>query len=166
MKAIAYQKYGSADVLEVKEVRKPDIESDRVLLRVRAASANPYDWHFMRGVPYIARLMATGLRRPKHSVLGTDVAGEVEAVGNAVTRFRPGDEVFGFVGSGGFAEYVSAPEKLLAVKPANLSFQQAATVPLAAVNPLPSPPDARAVPSGQQGLIVGAACGGRAVAVP
>src|SRR5207245_8194180 len=159
MKAIAYQKYGSADVLEVKEVRKPDIESDRVLLRVRAASANPYDWPFMRGVPYIARLMATGLRRPKHSVLGTDVAGEVEAVGNAVTRFRPGDEVFGFVGSGGFAEYVSAPEKLLAVKPANLSFQQAATVPLAAVSALQGLRDAGAIRSGQKVLIVGASGG-------
>jgi len=159
MKAIAYEGYGSADVLEVKEVRKPDIESDRVLLRVRAASANPYDWHVMRGVPYIARLMATGLRKPKYSVLGTDVAGEVEVVGNAVTRFRPGDEVFGFVGSGGFAEYVSAPEKLLAVKPANLSFQQAATVPLAAVTALQGLRDAGAIRSGQKVLIVGASGG-------
>ncbi len=159
MKAIAYEGYGSADVLEVKEVRKPDIESDGVLLRVRAASANPYDWHVMRGVPYIARLMATGLRKPKSSVLGTDVAGEVEVVGNAVTRFRPGDEVFGFVGSGGFAEYVSAPEKLLAVKPANLSFQQAATVPLAAVTALQGLRDAGAIRSGQKVLIVGASGG-------
>jgi len=159
MKAIAYEGYGSADVLEVKEVRKPDIESDGVLLRVRAASANPYDWHVMRGVPYIARLMATGLRKPKSSVLGTDVAGEVEVVGNAVTRFRPGDEVFGFVGSGGFAEYVSAPEKLLAVKPANLSFQQAATVPLAAVTALQGLRDAGAIRPGQKVLIVGASGG-------
>jgi len=159
MKAIAYEGYGSADVLEVKEVRKPDIESDRVLLRVRAASANPYDWHVMRGVPYIARLMATGLRKPKSSVLGTDVAGEVEVVGNAVTRFRPGDEVFGFVGSGGFAEYVSAPEKLLAVKPATLSFQQAATVPLAAVTALQGLRDAGAIRPGQKVLIVGASGG-------
>src|SRR5713226_4082021 len=159
MKAIAYEGYGSADVLEVKEVRKPHIESDGVLLRVRAASANPYDWHVMRGVPYIARLMATGLRKPKSSVLGTDVAGEVEVVGNAVTRFRPGDEVFGFVGSGGFAEYVSAPEKLLAVKPANLSFQQAATVPLAAVTALQGLRDAGEIRSGQKVLIVGASGG-------
>jgi len=159
MKAIAYEGYGSADVLEVKEVRKPDIESDGVLLRVRAASANPYDWHVMRGVPYIARLMATGLRKPKSSVLGTDVAGEVEVVGNAVTRFRPGDEVFGFVGSGGFAEYVSAPEKLLAVKPATLSFQQAATVPLAAVTALQGLRDAGAIRPGQKVLIVGASGG-------
>jgi len=159
MKAIAYQEYGSADVLEVKDVRKPDVESDKVLLRVRAASANPYDWHFMRGVPYIARLAATGLRKPKHSVLGTDVAGEVEAVGHAVTRFRPGDEVFGFVGSGGFAEYVSAPEKLLAVKPTNLTFQQAATVPLAAVTALQGLRDAGGIRSGQKVLIVGASGG-------
>lgn len=113
----------------------------------------------MRGVPYIARLMATGLRKPRHSVLGTDVAGEVEAVGNAVTRFQPGDEVFGFVGSGGFAEYVSAPEKLLAMKPANLSFQQAATVPLAAVTALQGLRDAGEIRSGQKVLIVGASGG-------
>ena len=159
MKAIAYQEYGSADVLEVKDVRKPDVESDRVLLRVRAASANPYDWHFMRGVPYIARLMATGLRKPKYSILGSDVAGEVEAVGSAVTRFQPGDEVFGFVGSGGFAEYVAAPEKLLALKPATLSFQQAATVPLAAVTALQGLRDAGEIQSGQKVLIVGASGG-------
>ena len=109
MKAIAYEAYGSADVLEVKDIPKPDIDGDRVLIRIRAASANPYDWHFMRGLPLIARA-SMGLRKPKYSLLGTDVAGEVEAVGDAVTRFRPGDEVFGFVGSGGFAEYVSAPD--------------------------------------------------------
>ena len=159
MKAIAYEEYGSADVLELKDVRKPAVVDDSVLVRVRAASANPYDWHFMRGVPYIARLVATGLRRPKHSVLGSDVAGEVEAVGNAVTRFRPGDEVFGFVGSGGFAEYVSAPEKLLALKPINLSFQQAATVPLAAVTALQGLRDVGEIRSGQKVLIVGASGG-------
>ena len=159
MKAIAYEAFGSADVLELKEVRKPDVEPGGVLVRVRAASANPYDWHVMRGVPYVARLMGVGLRKPKDSVLGTDVAGEVEAVGNAVTRFRPGDEVFGFVGSGGFAEYVSAPEKLLAVKPANLSFQQAATVPLAAVTALQGLRDAGEIRSGQKVLIVGASGG-------
>ena len=159
MKAIAYKEYGSADVLELKEIRKPDVEGDAVLVRVRAASANPYDWHFMRGVPYIARLMATGLRKPKHSVLGTDVAGEVEAVGTAVTRFRSGDEVYGFVGAGGFAEYVSAPEKLLAIKPANLSFEQAATVPLAAVTALQGLRDAGEIRSGQKVLIVGASGG-------
>jgi NADPH:quinone reductase-like Zn-dependent oxidoreductase len=159
MKAIAYAEYGSADVLELKEVGKPDVEGDSVLVRVRAASANPYDWHFMRGIPYIARLSATGLRKPKHSLLGSDMAGEVEAVGNAVTRFRPGDEVFGFVGAGGFAEFVSAPEKLLALKPANLSFEQAATVPLAAVTALQGLRDAGKIRSGQKVLIVGASGG-------
>ena len=159
MKAIAYEEYGSADVLEIRDVRKPNIEGDQLLVRVRAASANPYDWHFMRGIPYIARLMATGLRKPKQSVLGTDVAGEVEAVGNSVTRFRPGDEVFGFVGSGGFAEYVSAPEKLLAFKPANLTFQQAATVPLAGVTALQGLRDAGEIRPGQKVLIIGASGG-------
>jgi NADPH:quinone reductase-like Zn-dependent oxidoreductase len=159
MKAIAYAEYGSPDVLEVKDVGKPEVEPDEVLVRVRAASANPYDWHFMRGVPYIARLAATGLRKPKHSVLGSDVAGEIEAVGSAVTRFRRGDEVFGFVGSGGFAEYVAAPEKLLALKPANLSFPQAATVPLAAVTALQGLRDAGEIRSGQKVLIVGASGG-------
>src|SRR2546429_6673629 len=159
MKAIAYEKYGSADVLELKEVRKPEIEGDRVLVRILAASANPYDWHFMRGVPYIARPAAMGVRKPNHTLLGSDVAGEVEAVGNAVTRFRPGDEVFGFVGEGGFAEYVSAPERLLALKPINLSFEKAATVPLAAVTALQGLRDAGEIRSGEQVLIVGASGG-------
>jgi NADPH:quinone reductase-like Zn-dependent oxidoreductase len=160
MNAIAYEHYGSADVLELKEARTPAIEGgDGVLVRVRAASANPYDWHYMRGLPYIARVMATGVRKPKHSVLGTDIAGEVEAVGNAVTRFRTGDEVFGFVGAGGFADYVSAPEKLLALKPANLGFEQAATVPLAAVTALQGLRDAGKIRSGQKVLIVGASGG-------
>jgi NADPH:quinone reductase-like Zn-dependent oxidoreductase len=159
MQAIAYEEYGSADVLELKDIAKPAVEGDRVLLRVHAASANPYDWHFMRGVPYLARLSAAGLRKPKHALLGTDVAGQVEAVGSAVTRFRPGDEVYGSVGSGGFAEYVSAPEKLLALKPANLSFQEAATVPLAGVTALQGLRDAGQIRSGQKVLIVGASGG-------
>src|SRR3989454_5077573 len=158
MKAIAYKAYGSADILEVKDVPKPDVDADRVLIRVRAACANPYDWHFMRGLPLIART-SMGLRKPKYSLLGSDVAGEVEAVGDAVTRFRPGDDVFGFVGSGGFAEFVSAPEKLLALKPDNLSFEQAATVPLAAVTALQGLRDAGELQSGQKVLIVGASGG-------
>src|SRR5712692_11043275 len=158
MKAIAYEAYGSADVLKVKDVAKPAVENDRILIRVRAASANPYDWHFMRGLPLIARA-SMGLRKPKYSLLGSDVAGEVEAVGDAVTRFRPGDDVFGFVGSGGFAEFVSAPEKLLALKPDNLSFEQAATVPLAAVTALQGLRDAGELQSGQKVLIVGASGG-------
>jgi NADPH:quinone reductase-like Zn-dependent oxidoreductase len=159
MKAIAYEEFGSADVLELKEVRKPEVEGGEVLVRVRAASPNPYDWHFMRGMPYIARLTATGLRKPKKPVLGSDMAGEVEAVGDDVTRFRPGDEVFGFVRAGGFAEYVSAPEELLAMKPANLSFEQAATVPLAALTALQGLRDVGEIRSGQKVLIVGASGG-------
>lgn len=126
---------------------------------MRAASPNPYDWHYVRGVPYIARLTAVGLLKPKNRLLGSDMAGEVEAVGDAVTRFRPGDEVFGFVGSGGFAEYVSAPEKLLALKPRNLSFQKAATIPLAALTALQGLRDAGKIRSGQKVLIVGASGG-------
>jgi NADPH:quinone reductase-like Zn-dependent oxidoreductase len=159
MKGIAFEDYGSPDVLELKDVHKPAVNDDAVLVRVRAASANPYDWHFMRGLPYIARLIATGLARPKFSVLGTDVAGEVEAVGNSVTRFRPGDDVYGAVGWGSFAEYVSAPEKLLALKPANLSVEQAATVPLAGVTALQGLRDAGQIRSGQKVMIVGASGG-------
>src|SRR5205807_9902357 len=117
MKAIAYEKYGSADVLALKEVRKPEIEGDRVLVRILAASANPYGWHFMRGVPYIARPAAMGVRKPNHTPLGRDVAGEDGAVGNAVTRLRAGDEVVGFVGIAGFAEPISAPDRRLALEP-------------------------------------------------
>ena len=159
MRAITCKKYGSADVLELRDVAKPGVEGDSVLVRVRAASANPYDWHFMRGVPYIARLMATGVRKPKQTVPGTDVAGEVESVGDAVTRFRPGDQVFGQVGRGSFAEYVSAPERLLALKPTNLSFEQAATVPLAGVTALQGLRDAGGIRTGQKVMIVGASGG-------
>jgi NADPH:quinone reductase-like Zn-dependent oxidoreductase len=109
MKAVAHEEFGSPDVLEVKEIPQPQVGSDEVLVRVRAASPNPWDWHFMRALPYIARPQA-GWRKPKKPVLGSDMAGEVEAVGEGVTRFKPGDEVFGFVGAGAFAEYVSAPK--------------------------------------------------------
>lgn len=159
MKAIAYDQFGSADVLELREVHKPEARGIQVLVRIRAASPNPYDWHFMRGLPYIARLTALGLRKPKNQLLGSDMAGAVEAVGDGVTRFQPGDEVFGCIGSGGFAEYVAAPENLLALKPANLSFQQAATVPLAGLTALQGLRDAGKVRSGQKVLIVGAAGG-------
>jgi len=159
MKAIAYEAFGTADVLELKEVPKPEVGPDEVLVRVRAASANPYDWHVMRGLPYVARLMGVGLRKPKDSVLGTDVAGDVEAVGKAVTRLRPGDDVFGFVGAGSFAEYVAAPEKLLALKPGNLSAEQAATVPLAATTALQGLRDVGEIRPGQKVLIVGASGG-------
>jgi len=160
MQAITSERFGSADVFELREVPKPAVNAGEVLVRVRATSANPWDWHFMRGLPYIARLIGgIGVRKPKKSVLGTDIAGEVEAVGSEVTRFRPGDEVFGFVGGGGFADYVSAPEGRLALKPANLSFEQAATVPLAAVTALQGLRDVGEIRSGQKVMIVGASGG-------
>ena len=109
MKAIVYDKYGSPDVLELQEIDKPVVKDDEVLVRVRAASANPADWHFMRGVPYIMRPQS-GLGKPKNGVLGRDISGQVEAVGKDVTRFHTGDEVFGDVETGGFAEYRTVSE--------------------------------------------------------
>jgi NADPH:quinone reductase-like Zn-dependent oxidoreductase len=109
MKAIVYHEYGSPDVLELKDIDKPLVKDNEVLVRIHAASVNRLDWHLMRGRPYIARLK-TGLRKPKDRVLGADVAGQVEAVGKHVTKFHPGDEVFGSLfgqGFGAFAEYVS-----------------------------------------------------------
>lgn len=134
MKAIVYTKYGSPDVLELKEVEKPTPKAHKVLIKVHAASANPADWHLMRGEPFIARF-ANGLRKPKNTRLGADVAGRVEAIGNSVTHFQVGDAVFGELplnGMGSFADYVCVPETLLALKPANLTFDQAAA-PLAAL---------------------------------
>jgi len=160
MKAITYGEFGSPDVLELNEIPKPEVQPDQVLVRVRAASVNPYDWHYMRGLPYIARVAGgAGLRKPKNRVLGGDIAGEVEAVGAQVTRVRPGDHVFGFVGAGGLAEYVSAPVEFLALKPANLSFQQAASVPLAAMTALQGLRDVGKIWAGQKVLIVGASGG-------
>jgi NADPH:quinone reductase-like Zn-dependent oxidoreductase len=158
MKAIVYHEYGSPDVLELQDVDKPVVEDDEVLVRVRAASANPADWHFMRGVPYVMRPQS-GLRKPKNGFLGRDIAGEVEAVGNDVTGFRPGDEVFANVESGGFAEYASVAEGLLVATPVNLTFEQAAAVPLAALTALQGLRDAGHVQPEQKVLIIGASGG-------
>ena len=158
MKAIAQEEFGPPDTLELKEVDKPAVKDGEVLVRVRAASPNPWDWHFMRGMPYISRPQA-GWRKPKNTVLGSDMAGEVEAVGNEVTSFRPGDEVFGFVGHGAFAEFVSVPEDVLAPKPAGVSFEQAATVPLAAMPALQGLRDVGGLKAGERVLIVGASGG-------
>ena len=120
MKAVAYTKYGSPDeVLEVKEVEKPTPRGDEVLIKIHATSINFGDWGFVRGEPFIVRLMGAGLFRPRNEILGSDIAGRVEAIGEDVKRFQPGDEVFGELalhGWGGFAEYVSAPEKVLGLK--------------------------------------------------
>jgi NADPH:quinone reductase-like Zn-dependent oxidoreductase len=158
LKAITYHRYGPPDVLELQDVDEPVMNDDDVLVRVRAASANPRDWHFMRGVPYFVRLQA-GLRKPKDVRLGSDIAGVVEAVGGNVTRFRPGDEVVADVVQGGFAEYACISEDLAGAKPANLTFEQAAAVPLAALTALQGLRDYGRVQPGQKVLIVGAAGG-------
>ena len=157
MQAITYHQYGPPDVLELETVELPALGDDEVLVRVRAASVNPRDWHYLRGLPYIMRPI--GLRIPKDGGLGSDMAGQVEAVGRAVTGFRPGDEVYAFVLAGGFAEYARVPENVLGPKPANLSFEQAAAVPLAALTALQGLRDHGRVQPGQRVLIVGASGG-------
>jgi len=142
-------------------VDTPVPAADEVLVRVRATSVNPYDWHHMRGEPRVARLMpgTLGLRAPKLRILGGDMAGQVEAVGEDVTEFRPGDDVFALLEQGGFAEYVSVPERLLARKPANLSYEQAAAVPMAATTALLSLRDVARIEPGQKVLVNGASGG-------
>lgn len=161
MKALVVRSYGSPDVLELTDIDKPVPGADEVLVRVRATSVQPYDWHHMRGEPYIARLMpgTIGLRGPLISILGADVAGEVEAIGGDVTEFRPGDEVFALVKEGAFAEYMCVKEGQLAPKPKNLSFEQAAAVPLAAITALVGLRDEGRLQPGHQVLINGASGG-------
>ncbi|MFJ8019502.1 NAD(P)-dependent alcohol dehydrogenase [Streptomyces sp. NPDC096311] len=157
MKAIAQDRYGSPDVLELREVDKPVVADHDVLVRVHAAAVNARDWHLMRGDPYLARLVL-GLSRPKTKIRGTDFAGRVEAVGRNVKRFRPGDEVFGEV-DGAFAEYVCAQDNVVEPKPAGLSFEQAAAVPLAGNTALMGLRDLGQVQPGQQVLVNGASGG-------
>jgi NADPH:quinone reductase-like Zn-dependent oxidoreductase len=158
MKAIVQDEYGSPDMLELREIDRPEVGDDGVLVRVHAASVNPADWYAMAGTPYVARPQM-GLRKPKPNRLGVDFAGVVEAVGGNVTRFKPGDEVFGGR-SGAFAEYVCLPEdRGLALKPANLSFEQAAAVPVAALTALQGLRDKGRIQPGQQVLINGASGG-------
>jgi NADPH:quinone reductase-like Zn-dependent oxidoreductase len=157
VKAIVSHGYGSPDELELCEIDKPELGDEGVLLRVRAASVNPYDWHMMRGLPYFVRL-GEGLRRPKHEVLGVDVAGQVEAVGASVTEFRPGDEVFGGRVRA-FAEYVCGAERNFVPKPTGLSFEQAAAIPIAGSTALQALRDKGQLRPGQRVLINGAAGG-------
>jgi NADPH:quinone reductase-like Zn-dependent oxidoreductase len=156
MKAIVYDRYGSPDVLELREVDKPDVTDDGVLVRVRAASVNPVDWHMLTGAPYLVRMEA-GLRKPKRPILGVDFAGTVEAVGRRVTDFQPGDEVFG-ARNGAFADYVCV-RKAVAPKPANLTFEQAAAVPVAAISALQGLRDRGRIQAGHKVLINGASGG-------
>src|SRR5437016_1152073 len=157
VKAIIRQKYGSPDVLELTEVEAPAPKDNEVLVEIHAASANPLDWHYMRGAPFLARL-GEGLRKPRDTRLGVDIAGRVEAVGNNVTQFQPGDEVLGDC-AGGFAEYASARENKLALKPANISFEEAAAVPVAAITALQGLRDMGKIQPGQKVLVNGASGG-------
>ncbi len=159
MKAIVHEKYGSPDVLQLKDVEKPTPKDDEVLIKIYAASVNQYDWHFLTADIFLIRLMGGGLLKPKDTKLGADVAGRVEAVGKNVRQFQPGDEVFGDIGHGGFAEYACAPESRLALKPANLSFEEAAAVPMAALTALQGLRDTGQIQPGQKVLINGAAGG-------
>ena len=165
MKAITQTAFGSADVLQLSKVPKPRPGTGEVLVRVSAASPNPWDWHFMRGLPYISRLAGAGLRTPRNTILGSDVAGHVEAVGAGVTQLKPGDEVYGFVGAGAIAEYVSVPQDLLGPKPANLTFEQAATIPLAGMTALQGLRDVGQIRAGQRVLVIGASGGVGTLAV-
>jgi len=158
MKAVVQDTYGPPDVLEVREVARPVPKDDEVLVRVHAAGVDPGVWHLMTGRPYLVRVMGYGLRTPKVGTRGRDVAGRVEAVGTNVTQVQPGAEVFG-IGEGSFAEYVCARADKLAPKPANLSFEQAAAVPISGLTALQALRDTGKVRPGQQVLIVGAAGG-------
>ena len=158
MKAMVYHDYGSPDNLELCEIEMPETKDDEVLVKVHAASVNWHDWHFLTGTPFLARIMA-GLLKPKYKVLGIDLAGQVEAVGASVTQFQPGDELFGSRSHGCFAEYVCVSEADAAMKPANLTFEEGAAVPGAAVTALHALRDQGQIQSGLKVLINGASGG-------
>jgi len=159
MKAMIYTQYGSPDVLHLQDVDKPTSGDDQMLVKVAAASVNALDWHMLTADIFLVRLMGSGLSKPKNPILGADIAGRVETVGKNVSRFKPGDEVFGDIGHGGFAEYALGTEKQLAHKPANLSFEQAAAVPVAGLTALQGLRDVGKIQAGQKALINGAAGG-------
>ena len=162
MKAIIYERYGSPDVLELKEVEKPTPKDDEVLIKVQATAVNYADWGLLTGKPFLIRLMTGGFLKPKNQILGADVAGWIEAVGRNVKQFQPGDAVFGDLsgcGWGGLAEYVCGSENILALKPANVTFEQAAAVPIAAVTALQGLRDKGQIQPGQKVLVNGASGG-------
>src|SRR5215213_603447 len=156
MKAFICKRYGRPDVLELNDLPQPDVTDDGVLVRVKATSVNPVDWHLMTGTPYLIRMKA-GLRRPKEERLGVDFAGTVEAVGKDVTHVQPGEDVFG-ARSGAFAEYVSVKDAVIA-KPQNISFEEAAAVPVAGVTALQGLRDKGQLQPGQHVLVNGASGG-------
>lgn len=162
MKAIIHTKYGSPDVLELIELEKYVPKDDEVLVKIHAASVNAYDWHLLTADIFLVRLMGGGLLKPKDTSVGADIAGQVEAVGANVKQFKPGDEVYGDIagsGQSGFAEYCCVQEKKLALKPANLSFEQAAAVPMAGITALQGLRDNGQIQPGQKVLIQGASGG-------
>jgi NADPH:quinone reductase-like Zn-dependent oxidoreductase len=159
MKAIVQDVYGPADVLRLRDVDQPAMGEDEVLIQVRAAGVDPGVWILMTGRPYLMRAMGFGLRRPKVAVRGRDVAGVVVAVGARVARFQPGDEVYGTSDSGSFAECATAPQDHVAHKPAGLSFEQAAVLPVSGLTALQSVRDAARVQSGHEVMVIGAAGG-------
>ena len=158
MKAVVRTEYGSPDILKLKEVDIPVPLPNQVLVRVQTASVNPLDWHILRGQPFLVRLMGVGILKPKHQILGADVAGKVEAVGSDVTQFKPGDEVFGSA-LGGFAEYACIREKALALRSAAVTFEQAAAIPIAGVTALQALRDIGKLQPGQHVLVNGASGG-------
>ncbi|TDC44101.1 NAD(P)-dependent alcohol dehydrogenase [Micromonospora sp. KC213] len=164
MKAIVQDTYGSTDALRLRDIDKPTVGDDEVLVQVRAAAIDPGVWIFMAGRPYLVRL-ASGLRRPRVAVRGRDLAGVVSAVGARVTRFQPGDEVYGTCLRGSYAEFASAPAQRLARKPVNLSFEQAAAVPVSGMTALRAVRDSGAVRPGARVMVIGAAGGVGAFAV-
>ncbi len=158
MKAIIFPKYGSPDVLQLIEVEKPTPNDNQVLVKVYMASANPLDWHRMRAAPFLVR-MSDGMFKPKNPKLGADIAGRVEAVGKNVTEFKPGDDVIGSVGAGGFAEYVCAREQYFVLKPSNISFEAAAAAPVVGFTALQGLRDTGHIRAGQKVLVNGASGG-------
>ena len=158
MKAAVRHEYGSPDVVRLEQIDKPLPEDNQVLIKVRAAAVNPLDWHYMEGGPYIMRVMGAGLMRPKDPRLGVDLAGVVESVGKNVKQFQPGDAVYG-VGDSAFAEYSPAPADKIALKPDNLTFEQAAAVPIAGITALQGLRDVGKLKAGQKVLINGASGG-------
>jgi len=158
MKAILYTKYGSPDVLQLKEVEKPAPGEEEVLIKIHAASVNAYDWHFLTADIFLIRFMGAGLFKPKDTRLGADMAGRIEAVGSKVKQFQIGDEVFGMV-KGAFAEYACAPESSLALKPINATYEQAAALPMAAITALQGLRNEGRIQAGQKVLINGASGG-------
>ena len=162
MKAIVCTKYGPPDVLELKEVAKPTPKPDQVLIKIYAASVNAYDWHLLTADIFLVRLMGGGLLKPKNSIPGVDIAGQIESVGSNVKQFQPGDQVFGDISAcdnGGFAEYASVPESVLAHKPTNLTFEESAAVPMAAITALQGLRDEGQIQPGHKVLIQGASGG-------